>query len=248
MTHRCGYTHEANFRSHCDNEGLYENCEHRSSRANIKGPARAPTASIPIRHSSTSYQQPKPTHSSRRIIDTKPYRQTPSNTNNMPSLRTIALTLVASFTLAQAEHLRVVWSAGSWGAIGGPQGNGQNGASDDFAIIRDDGEAVYTDKNPGGYSSCFSTGDGRTFEICGDCWDSCFRFKCKSSLGGHPETCEVQDGSGIALDSNKGMTDTDFIGIAIGIDTTCVVEFESDGGGCPIDDGNGPLHGQGKSV
>jgi hypothetical protein len=44
------------------------------------------------------------------------------------------------------------------------------------------------------------------------------------------------------------MTDTDFIGIAIGLDTTCVAEFESDGGGCPVDDGNGPLHAQGRSV
>ena len=67
-------------------------------------------------------------------------------------------------------------------------------------------------------------------------------------LGGHPESCEVQDGSGKTIGTGTEMKDTDFIGIAIGIDSTCVVEFESDGGGCPIDEGNGPLHGQGKGV
>ncbi|KAM0692081.1 hypothetical protein Q7P36_008282 [Cladosporium allicinum] len=166
----------------------------------------------------------------------------------MPSLRSIALALAASFTLAQAEHLRVVWSAGTWGAIGGPSGDGQNGHYDGFAIIRDDNEPVYTEAYPSGYAACFSTGDGRTFEICGDCWDSCFRFKCISDLGGHPESCEVQDGSGKTIGTGTEMKDTDFIGIAIGIDSTCVVEFESDGGGCPVDEGNGPLHGQGKGV
>jgi len=166
----------------------------------------------------------------------------------MPSLHSIALALAASFTLAQAEHLRVVWSAGTYGAIGAPGGSGENGHYDDFAIIRDDGEPVYTESYPYGYAPCFSTGDGRTFEICGDCWDSCFRFKCESNLAGHPDSCEVQDGSGGVIDSNSAMTDTDFIGIAIGIDATCVVEFESDGGGCPVDEGNGPLHAQGKSV
>jgi hypothetical protein len=166
----------------------------------------------------------------------------------MPSLRSIALALAASFALAQAEHLRVVWSAGTWGAIDPPSGGGQNGHYDDFAIIRDDNEPVYTDKAPGGYSSCFHTDGGRTFEICGDCWDSCFRFHCEASLGGHPRSCAVQDGSVNVINEGTGMTDTDFIGIAIGIDATCVVEFESDGPGCPIDDGNGPLHGTGKSV
>ena len=166
----------------------------------------------------------------------------------MPSLRSIALTLAASFMLTKAEHLRVVWSSGSYGTIGGPVGGGQNGHYDNFAIIRDDGEAVYTDAAPGGYASCFHTGGGRTFEICGDCWDSCFRFHCLSTLGANPKSCAVQDASGNVLDEGKGMTDTDFIGIASGMDTTCVVEFESDGPGCPIDDGNGPLHGTGKSV
>jgi hypothetical protein len=166
----------------------------------------------------------------------------------MPSLQSIALTLAASFTLAQAEHLRVVWSAGTYGTIGSISGSGENGHYDGFAIIRDDGEAVYTEAYPAGYSPCFSADSGRTFEICGDCWDSCYRFKCIADFGGHPDTCEVQDGSGIAIQTSFGMTDTDFIGIAIGLDTTCVAEFESDGGGCPVDDGNGPLHAQGRSV
>jgi hypothetical protein len=164
----------------------------------------------------------------------------------MPSLPTIALALATSLAVAQAEHLRVVWSSGTFGAIGGPGGSGENGHYDNFAIIRDDNEAVYTESYPYGYVPCRN--GGRTFEICGDCWDSCFRFECASDFGGHPESCAVQDGSGNVIDSGSAMTDTDFIGIAIGIDSTCVVEFESDGGGCPVDDGNGPLHAQGEEV
>jgi hypothetical protein len=232
---------EAKVKSHHDKEG---DCGHRSSRADIEGPAKALQESISIRPlSNTIPQQPK----DRRIVNPNPHNDFCFYTNNMPSLQSIALALAASFTLAQAEHLRVVWSGGNFGAIGGPGGGGESGGYDSFAIIRDDGEAVYTDANPGNYAPCF-LGDGRTFEICGDCWDSCFRFKCQADFGGQPDSCEVQDGSGVAIQTGSAMTDTEFIGIAIGIESTCVVEFESDGGGCPVDDGNGPLHAQGQSV
>jgi hypothetical protein len=166
----------------------------------------------------------------------------------MPSLPRLALALAASLALAQAEHLRVVWSSGFYGAIGPPGGEATNDHSEGFAILRDDGEAVYADDTPYGYSPCRNVGDGRTFEICGDCWDSCFRFKCIADFGGNPETCEVQDASGKAIGGGTGTKYTDFIGIVIGFDTTCVVEFESDGGGCPVDEGNSPLHATGESV
>jgi hypothetical protein len=43
--------------------------------------------------------------------------------------------------------------------------------------------------------------------------------------------------------SGQGMSDMTWIGISIGTDATCVVEFESDDASeCPVDDGNGPLH------
>jgi hypothetical protein len=163
----------------------------------------------------------------------------------MPSIQSIALALAASFTLSQAEHLRVGWSSGNFGAVGGPGGGAQTGRYDGFAIIRDDGEAIYSERYPSDYAPCL--GGGRTFEICGDCWDTCFRFQCTASFAGNPESCAVQDASGNVLGSGSATSDTEFIGIAIGTDTTCVVEFESNGGGCPVYDGSS-LQSQGKQV
>lgn len=167
----------------------------------------------------------------------------------MPSFKNIFLGLAATATIAQAEHLRVVWSAGQFSTISGPDGgSSSSGNYDGFAIIRDDGEAIYDESYPYGYSPCFNTGGGRTFAIEGDCWDSQFQFHCEADFGGNPESCDVRDASGNVLNAGDGQKDTTFIGIAIGIDGSCVAEFESDGGGCPVDDGNGPLHAQGKEI
>ncbi|GJC86394.1 hypothetical protein ColLi_09232 [Colletotrichum liriopes] len=152
----------------------------------------------------------------------------------------IGLSVITATTYA--EHLRVVWSSGSFGAIGGPSGGGTNGGYTGFAILNDAGEAVYDQAYPDDHSPCYNTGDGRTFTIEGDCWDNARVFHCKSDFGGAPETCEVKGHDGTVLGSGTQQKDTDFIGIAIGIDATCVVEFESDGPGCPVDNGNGPLH------
>lgn len=167
----------------------------------------------------------------------------------MPSFQSIFLALVASAATAQAEHLRVVWSSGTFSTITGPKGNGGgSGYSTGFAILRDDGEAIYEEDNPYGYSPCFNTGGGREFAIEGDCWDSQFRFHCESDFGGLPDSCAVKDADGNLLGEGDGQKDTTFIGISIGMDASCVIEFESDGGGCPIDDGNGPLSATGKEV
>ncbi|KAL1583991.1 hypothetical protein WHR41_07441 [Cladosporium halotolerans] len=166
----------------------------------------------------------------------------------MPSIKSAFFALAAAAVTVQAEHLRVVWSAGSFSTIPGPSGGSESGHYSGFAIIRDDGEAIYDEGYPYGYSPCFNTGGGREFAIEGDCWDSQFRFHCEADFGGSPESCAVKDASGNVLGEGTGQSDIDFIGIAIGIDASCVVEFESDGGGCPVDNGNGPLHATGKSV
>lgn len=45
-----------------------------------------------------------------------------------------------------------------------------------------------------------------------------------------------------SLGKGDGQTDITFIGISIGVDASCGVEYESDGDNCPEDDGNDPLH------
>ncbi|EXF82917.1 hypothetical protein CFIO01_01287 [Colletotrichum fioriniae PJ7] len=158
------------------------------------------------------------------------------------SARALFVGILSISTSAYAEHLRVVWSSGAFGAIGGPSGSGTNGGYTGFAILNDAGEAVYDQSYPNDHSPCYNTGDGRTFTIEGDCWDTGRVFHCKSDFGGAPKTCEVKDSNGNVLGSGTQQKDTEFIGIAIGIDATCVVEFDSDGSGCPVDDGHGPLH------
>ncbi|KAL4884078.1 hypothetical protein BJY04DRAFT_215954 [Aspergillus karnatakaensis] len=160
----------------------------------------------------------------------------------MPSLQYICLALLATAPLASyAEKVRVVWSMGDFSTISGPSGN-EHGHYKGFAIVNEDGDAIYDQAYPDDHAACYNTGDGREFTIEGDCWDTSRTFKCKGAFSGHPETCEVLDGDGNSLGKSEGKTDTTFIGIAIGMDGSCVVEFETDGDGCPIDDGNGPLH------
>ncbi|KAL4745674.1 hypothetical protein BDW72DRAFT_211118 [Aspergillus terricola var. indicus] len=156
----------------------------------------------------------------------------------MPSLRNLALALGLLATTATAERLRAVFSSGSFSTIG-DEGDSYKG----FAIVRENGEAIYDNGYPDNHSPCYNTGDGRTFKIEGDCWASPRQFHCESDFAGHPEHCAVLDGDGNELGSGEGQEDTTFIGISIGTEATCVVEFDSDDAGhCPVDDGNGPLH------
>lgn len=164
---------------------------------------------------------------------------------NMPSLRSTLLGLVATSATVYAEHLKVVFSSGSFSSISGPAGGNTNGHYNGFAIINDAGEAIYNDGTPYDHVPCYNTDGGRTFTIEGDCWDTPRTFHCLADFGGSPESCEVKDGDGNSLGTGEGQSDTTFIGIAIGVDASCVIEFDSDGDGCPVDDGNGPLHATG---
>ncbi|GKT52176.1 uncharacterized protein ColSpa_12357 [Colletotrichum spaethianum] len=158
------------------------------------------------------------------------------------SLCTLFLGLLSISATAYAEHLRVVWSSGSFSTISGPAGGSQSGGYSGFAIINDADEAIYDQAYPDDHSPCYNTGDGRTFTIEGDCWDTPRVFHCKSDFGGSPKNCDVSTSDGNQLGSGTQQKDTNFIGIAIGIDASCVVEFDSDGTSCPVDNGNGPLH------
>ncbi|KAJ5397441.1 hypothetical protein N7509_005554 [Penicillium cosmopolitanum] len=141
----------------------------------------------------------------------------------MAPLRNTLICLMAASSV-YAEHLRVVWSSGSFSSISGPSGGNQNGGYSGFAILNDAGDAVYDQPYPDDHSPCY-LGSGREFTI-----------------EGQPQSCAVKDGDGNVLGSADAQKDTTFIGIAIGIDASCVIEFDSDSDGCPIDDGNGPLH------
>ncbi|KAJ5666929.1 hypothetical protein N7462_011338 [Penicillium macrosclerotiorum] len=155
---------------------------------------------------------------------------------------TALLLLAATSATVYAEHLKVVWSAGDFSTISGPAGGNTNGHYAGFAIINDAGEAIYNDGFPADHSPCYNTDGGREFTIEGACWSTARKFKCLADFAGHSQDCEVKDGDGNSLGTGEGQTDTIFIDIAIGQDASCVVEFESDSDGCPVDDGNGPLH------
>lgn len=154
----------------------------------------------------------------------------------MPSPQTILLACVAAAATAQAEHLRVVWSSGTFSTIAPPGGSGEHGYDSGFVILNDDDEAIYSSSYPYDYSPCFQYDEGRIFGIDGDCWDTQFNFQCKAGNLGNPESCSVRTTDGEVLASGEGQQDTTFIGIAIGTDSSCVVEFDSNGDGCPVYD------------
>ncbi|KAL5339933.1 hypothetical protein BJX70DRAFT_397175 [Aspergillus crustosus] len=163
----------------------------------------------------------------------------------MASVLSTAILLLAASAPIHAERLKVVWSQGSFSTITGPNGEcGGSGVYNGFGIFNSDRVIIYDQAYPDDHSPCYNTGDGRTFTIEGDCWGSARQFHCLADFGGFPQDCSVLDASGNVLASGSGRTDTDFIGIAIGQDGTCVLEFDSEDNGtaCPEDTGNGPLH------
>lgn len=183
-----------------------------------------------------------------KIEDNISSQSIPSTTSqsipsNMAPLRTFLCLLAVSAPI-YAEHLKVIFSSGDFSTISGPAGGNTNGHYSGFAIVNDNGDAIYDNGFPDDHSPCYNTDGGRTFTIEGDCWSSPRTFHCEADFGGHPDNCEVKDGDGNSLGTGKGQTDTTFIGISIGQDASCVIEFDSDDtdGGCPKDDGNGPLH------
>ncbi|OQE30046.1 hypothetical protein PENSTE_c002G01407 [Penicillium steckii] len=74
------------------------------------------------------------------------------------------------------QKLNAVWSSGSWGAIGGPNGGaGSNGYSAGFNLLTEDGTVVFSSDYPGGYASCGNSNDshgqaGHTFRLSGGCF------------------------------------------------------------------------------
>ena len=150
----------------------------------------------------------------------------------------IALLGITAFSAsASAEHLRAVFSSGTFSSISGPSGGSLSAQYSGFAILNDAGEAIYTQAYPDDRRSCFSTNGGREFTIEGNCWAQARKFQCKSDLGGNVENCQVKGHNDYVFGSSEGTTDTEFIGIAISQDSTCVVEFESEPAegyeGCP---------------
>lgn len=157
----------------------------------------------------------------------------------MVSLRTalVSLAAISLSSTAYAEHLRVVWSSGRFSTISGPSGGGsQSNGYSGFAIIRDDGVAIYSKADPDNHAPCYTTGSGREFTIEGDCWNQPRKFRCRCGMNANPEACEIKGKEGYTLGSGEGQQDTTFIGIAIGTDSSCVAEFDTtEGEECPPD-------------
>ncbi|KAL5340007.1 hypothetical protein BJX70DRAFT_397244 [Aspergillus crustosus] len=138
----------------------------------------------------------------------------------MLPIKTTLLALLAA-TGITAEHLRVIFSAGGFSSIGG------TGNYDGFVIMNDAGDAIYNHSAPADHSPCYNTDEGRTFTIEGDCWDTPRTFHCLSDFAARPESCDVSDVDGNILGTGVGQRSTTFAGITIGIDASCVVEFDS---------------------
>ncbi|KAL2815045.1 ankyrin repeat-containing domain protein [Aspergillus cavernicola] len=134
-------------------------------------------------------------------------------------LEVVSRLIIRGAMPVSAETLRAIWSSGSFSTISGPGGGNGHGYDSGFAILNENGDAVY-DK-----------GELRLEKRL--CWDTPRKFHC-----------EVWDGDGNSLGKSEGKTETNFIGIAIGQDSTCVVEFEADGEGCPAlgDDEDSEIH------
>lgn len=159
----------------------------------------------------------------------------------MVSLRATLLCLVATSGTVYGERLRAVWSSGSFASISGPDG-GSAGSNYDsgFTILNKDGNPIYENGWPGDHSACQQY-DGREWTMEGACWNKALKFYCKADFAGTPEECEVRNDQGIAIGKGVGIRNTKFIGIAIGTDASCAIEFDSDSAGCPVSEGEGPF-------
>jgi hypothetical protein len=150
-------------------------------------------------------------------------------------LSQLALLGVTAFsTSVYAEHLRAVFSHGAFSTISGPAGGSVSKQLSGFSILNVAGDPIYAQNLPDGHSPCYT--GGREFTIEGKCWARARKFYCVCDLGGNAKNCAVKGHEGTLLGSSEGKTDTTFIGIAITLESTCVVEFESEPaegyGGC----------------
>ena len=106
----------------------------------------------------------------------------------------IALLGVTAFSAsASAEHLRAVFSSGTFSSISGPSGGSLSAQYSGFAILNDAGEAIYTQAYPDDRRPCFSTNGGREFTIEGNCWAQARKFQCKSDLEATSKTARSKD-------------------------------------------------------
>lgn len=105
-------------------------------------------------------------------------------TNNNLTSFAIALSFGVTSATVSAEHLKVVFSSGSFSAIGS--------------------STVIYDSYPNDHSPCYNTENGCNFTIEGDCWNTPCVFHCLSDNLGGPKEYEVRDADGNVLGTSEG--------------------------------------------
>lgn len=141
----------------------------------------------------------------------------------MMTLRSVFLGLAAASAATAIQSLQVVWSSGHFTTIAPPGGAGMVGHNSGFVITDDQGVELWSAEYPGDHAPCYSTDGGRTFTLSSTCWSKPRQFHCLADGGGNPDNCEILDSGGNSIGYAEGHTETHFIGIALGQDSSCGV-------------------------
>ncbi|KAL4804410.1 hypothetical protein BDV18DRAFT_162172 [Aspergillus unguis] len=140
----------------------------------------------------------------------------------------LTLFALAATTKATTDKLHFLYSTSAYTGIQ----NSGSGYEAGFTITDDDGNTLYTNANPGGYSPCMSNSE--KVQYTSDCFEGTYTFGCESKFDGNPKICSAYDPSGAAFPGEADES-LSFIGIASGTDGTCSGEITISGNTCTSD-------------
>ncbi|RAH85802.1 hypothetical protein BO86DRAFT_376119 [Aspergillus japonicus CBS 114.51] len=140
----------------------------------------------------------------------------------------LTLCATASTVVATTDIIHFLYATDSYSDI---QGAG-SGYSAGFTLTDDDGNTIYHNADPDGYSPCVD--DSEKVQYTSDCFTGTWTFGCESAFDGSPKLCSAYDPDGTAY-PGKAKESLDFIGISAGISGTCSGEVTIPGNTCTSD-------------
>ncbi|KAL4939799.1 hypothetical protein BDV06DRAFT_214008 [Aspergillus oleicola] len=140
----------------------------------------------------------------------------------------LAVCAVATGTMATTDVLHFIYTTDSFSGI---QSSG-SGYAHGFVLTDDDGNTVYSNSAPGGYSPCMSNSE--KVQYTSDCFSGTYTFGCESAFDGNPKLCSAYDPDGTAY-PGEADEDLTFIGIAAGTDGECSGTITIAGNTCTSD-------------